>query len=90
MTEKIDDGGSAFPEIVTYPDEDRSLRSYSNVMSQGGMSLRDYFAAQAMAAMIGTAAAPCLSGLGGIECVTAEAAYAMADAMIAARKVSHV
>lgn len=28
-----------------------------------GMSLRDYFAAKAMAAMISTAAVPCMTGL---------------------------
>jgi len=50
-----------------------------------GMTLRDYFAAKAMEAMISTAAAPCLFGLDGAETHTAGAAYAMADAMLAAR-----
>lgn len=49
------------------------------------MTLRDYFAASAMQAMISTAAAPCLFGLDGIDSHTAGAAYAMADAMLAAR-----
>lgn len=51
-----------------------------------GMDLRDYFAAKAMQGMLSTAAAPCLSGLGGAELSTAKFAYKMADAMMEARK----
>ncbi len=50
-----------------------------------GITVRDYFAAKAMQALISTAAAPCLFGLDGVEAHTAGAAYAMADAMLAAR-----
>ena len=50
-----------------------------------GITVRDFFAAKAMQAMISTAAAPCLYGLDGVETHTAGAAYAMADAMLAAR-----
>ncbi|MGL6090842.1 MAG: hypothetical protein ACRC07_12435 [Pseudomonas paracarnis] len=50
-----------------------------------GMSLRDYFAAKAMQAMISTAGGPCFFGLDGVETSTAGAAYAVADAMLAAR-----
>ena len=50
-----------------------------------GITVRDYFAAKAMQAMISTAAAPCLFGLDGVETHTAGAAYAMADAMLVAR-----
>jgi len=53
---------------------------------QTGMNLRDYFAAQAMQAMISTAAAPCLNGLDGYEPFLAKNAYKMADAMMEARK----
>lgn len=51
-----------------------------------GMTLRDYFAAKAMQAMISTANAPCLGGLDGYESVTAGKAYNIADAMLEARK----
>ena len=51
-----------------------------------GMDLRDYFAAKAMAAMITTAATPCLTGVGGLEERIAKASYVMADAMMGARK----
>ncbi len=51
-----------------------------------GMTLRDYFAAQAMQAMISTAGAPCLDGLDGYESLTASKAYNIADAMLEARK----
>ena len=48
-------------------------------------TLRDYFAAKAMQAMISTADGPCFFGLDGVETHTAGAAYAVADAMLAAR-----
>lgn len=53
-----------------------------------GMTLRDYFAAKAMAAMISTAAIPCLGGLDGGEIRTAWAAYKMADEMLARRDLT--
>lgn len=81
----LDDGGSAFPEIMTDV-RDTHGNSQSDTYSFGGMSLRDYFAAKAMQAIIGTAAAPCFH-LGKIDVEpAAESAYLMADAMLAARK----
>ena len=64
MSETINDGGPAFPlkEPLT-----------SDCL---GMSLRDYFAAKAMQAMISE---------GSHHGVQAESAYRMADAMLAAR-----
>jgi hypothetical protein len=47
------------------------------------MSLRDYFAAKAMAAMLGSERVQ--SGLGSFKSIS-EVAYVQADAMIAARK----
>lgn len=47
--------------------------------------LRDEFAMAALTGMYTTAAAPCLSGLQGHEQITAQSAYLMADAMLAAR-----
>ncbi|WP_186357232.1 hypothetical protein [Pseudomonas veronii] len=54
-----------------------------------GVTVRDYFAAKAMQAMISTAGAPCLLGLEGDEHHTAKAAYKMADAMLASRAFLH-
>lgn len=49
------------------------------------MTLRDYFAAQAVTGMVSTAAAPCMTTLAGTESAMAEAAYKLADAMMKAR-----
>ena len=54
-----------------------------------GITVRDYFAAKAMQALISTAAAPCLFGLDDAEHHTAKAAYKMADAMLASRAFLH-
>lgn len=51
-----------------------------------GMTLRDWFAGQAMMGMITTAGAPAINGLEGHELTTASYAYAIADAMMEARK----
>ena len=74
------DGGTAFP-FTEHDQGDGSIYSESP-----GISARDYFAAKAMAAMIGTAAAPCLGGLDRAEDLCANAAYKMADAMLRARE----
>ena len=63
-----DNGGPAFP---------REDYQTDNAAGQIGMTLRDYFAAKAMAALVRvTSNIP----------VTAADAYAMADAMLAARE----
>jgi len=49
------------------------------------LSFRDQAAIAAMAAMIGTAAGPCLHGLEGYEEYTSAAAFKIADAMVKAR-----
>ncbi|HZW19501.1 MAG TPA: hypothetical protein VFF71_11905 [Luteimonas sp.] len=77
----MNDGGPAFPQSVH-----RSDRGMEWVESEDGMTLRDYFAAKAMASMIGTSAAPTyVGGLEGAESYCAVAAYKMADAMLVAR-----
>ena len=73
MTNKID-GGAAFPQS-----------GYAQWAPEGGMTLRDYFAAKAMQAFISTSSGPCLFGLSGAEEGPALAAYSMADAMLEAR-----
>jgi hypothetical protein len=46
---KINDGGPAFPDIVTDLDYHyESETRWPNTYSHGGMTLRDYFAAAAM------------------------------------------
>jgi hypothetical protein len=70
MSAQIDDGGPAFPE------PSRSWQYASN-----GMTLRDWFAGQALAAMeLWSGVKPSHVGQ------FADAAYRYADAMIAARK----
>lgn len=75
--DKIEDGGPAFPRRV-----DRS--GFGGTLLRDdcpGMSLRDYFAAKAMQAIvIGNNADECTMGAG---CATD--AYVLADAMLAAR-----
>lgn len=70
-----DDGGPAFPTAVTTPFGDGRLAC-------GGMTLRDYFAAAALQGLLnGNAVMP-------ITWITSYAAdaYAVADAMMKARK----
>jgi hypothetical protein len=47
-----------------------------------GLTIREHVTIEMVKAMIGTAAAPCLTGLGGAEGVVAEAAARMADALL--------
>ncbi len=68
MSEPIKDGGPAFPD-------DRS---------QVGMSLRDYFAGQALAGIMAG------SVRGHLTAYYAKDAYDLADKMLAVREVSHV
>nr|WP_282559337.1 hypothetical protein [Providencia alcalifaciens] len=74
MTDKT--GGAAFP-ASGHPD--------MQFVAQEGMSLRDYFAAKAMNAMITTAATPVLTSMAELENHIAKTAYVMADAMLKAR-----
>jgi hypothetical protein len=48
-----------------------------------GLTIREHAAIEFAKAMIGTAAAPCLTGLAGAETACAMAAIEMADALIA-------
>lgn len=75
-----DTGGPAFP-IRLNPGE-----RYEGHTIYSCMTLRDYFAAKAMAVMISTSEGPCVVGFGGCELATAGAAYKMADAMLAERE----
>lgn len=75
MTEKTEDGGHAFPLIW-------NVAHNSDWNTEAGMSLRDYFAAQVMAAII-------VGNKADYTAMTAGAvkdAYAVADTMLAERK----
>ncbi|AXF66098.1 hypothetical protein [Leclercia sp. W17] len=77
---KQDNGGRAFPvDSVVERDEKGHLHGFE--ISSGGMTLRDYFAAKAMAS-VSLALEPSEQSL------IASAAYAQADAMLRAREAS--
>lgn len=69
------DGGSAFP----------NEGKHANGYAEGGLSIRDYFAAKAMQAAITTAAAPYMSPDPSCALLVSKMAYQMADAMLAER-----
>lgn len=68
-----DDGGPAFPNLVD--------------VSERGMLLRDWFAGQALAGIIGKGEFQAFArgAIGSIEGGLAGACYSLADAMLAAR-----
>ncbi len=75
-------GCQAFPKQKWEYDGQNNVLQYQ----EEGMTLREYFAAKAMAAYISTAGAPCIiGGLDGAEEELAKQAYKMADAMLRAR-----
>ena len=89
MAEPIDDGGPAFPQRPRYvAGRDRTNTGVpkewipSWTEGERGLSLRDYFAGQALAGMAGTLEA----GMAAIISMV----FATADAMIAARGVASV
>jgi hypothetical protein len=70
---KQNDGGPAFPNDKTEWNHDRQ---HFEVMSSGGMTLRDYFAAKALTMLLHDLDAEVLAGR----------AYQVADAMLAERE----
>lgn len=83
-TERINDGGPAFPVIETVPRDvgvpGGDCTTIADTYSSGGMTLRDYFAAKAMqVAVVSRETGDCE--------VLACYAYLMADAMLKAREV---
>lgn len=84
------DGGPAFPvdERCTenyYSHDRQQMESREISIRAGGMTLRDYFAAKAMHAIIvGNGADICVTGVDGAK-GTAIDAYVVADAMLAER-----
>lgn len=78
MADQINDGGAAFP----IPNDDRP----GAYPAEPGMSLRDWFAGQALAGFMANCDTAGSNGWLGILDVSARNAYVVADAMIAARK----
>ena len=74
-----DTGGPAFPHTVEYKGAD-----CGGVVPHGGMTLRDYFAAKAMQALI-ISHGP--TPVGGWPAFAERTAYTLADAMLKARTV---
>lgn len=85
MKTKVDDGGPAFPtfDVVAGERDGHGDIIDAYTTSNGGMSLRDYFAGQALAGML---ANPSLGSAYGRTPTYPKEAYAFADAMMAARK----
>jgi len=82
-TNKINDGGPAFPgngEQFVEGVHGIQPQSAYGMHGSEGMTLRDYFAAKAMQAMVSNGASL------GSDQRTAEVSYRIADAMIAARE----
>lgn len=87
MSAPIDDGGPAFPHSAQ--PLDRQGNPIMENHSEWGMSLRDWFAGQALGAILSSVFSGALKSKDGSEIGPedyAVAAYANADAMLAARK----
>jgi hypothetical protein len=78
---KIDDGGPAFPEHYLCVGDGKVEAG----ISDSGMSLRDWFAGQALCATLADTAGVHSDGAAFCKAV-AENAYQLADAMLSARK----
>ena len=83
MTTKIDDGGPAFPVPIAAHASGDTVPAFD-----WGMSLRDWFAGQALVGLMAATAHPESGGpshsYGGNDGL-ARTAYALADAMLAAK-----
>ncbi len=83
---KQNTGGRAFPvDCVVERDEEGRLHGFE--VSSGGMTLRDYFAAKAMQAMISNPLIIDNDSDGAVN-YAASAAYKFADAMLLTRETS--
>jgi hypothetical protein len=80
--EQIDDGGSVTADLISQRHVAELGMIEEKVLSVGGLSVRDYFAA---AAMQGYVTSYSNGGAGDVEAI-AQDSYTLADAMLAARK----
>lgn len=86
MGDTINDGGAAFPRIASWDHRTESILDFGDA----GMTLRDWFAGQALCSIpIRGWENPDGSLPGDIFIRWAGAAYHLADAMLKAREVSH-
>lgn len=76
---RLEDGGPAFPMVDKLGQDKDGVTHFQYV---GGATLRDYFAAKALQGLLGRP----VDG----PITASEQAYVYADAMLQARKVSHV
>lgn len=88
MSERIEDGGPAYPSTEEHP-------SYDFPMHHPGMTLRDYFAAKALAGLLANPGGPFQAndrnGWDIVNCTLddiAKFSYQASDAMLAARASS--
>lgn len=92
MSDKINDGGPVFPHIHTdlYDDDGRDLPGPQVHTTRPGLSLRDWFAGQALSGLLssdhGAASAAKLLLDTGTYTSLANCAFNIADAMLAARE----
>jgi hypothetical protein len=84
--DKVDDGGPAFPKLQYHPgrrlSKDARTRPYAD--STSGMSLRDWFAGQALCGALQRMSTPLFRATPMDELATN--CYEQADAMLAQRK----
>lgn len=79
------DGGGAFPGMTRH--DETGYGGGVSYTPEGGMSLRDYFAAKAMQAIVAACDKQCGDGTRNLNYHTAARdAYGYADAMLAARQ----
>jgi hypothetical protein len=83
MSNKINDGGPAFPHLRRHISDNTYIP-----LAEGGMSLRDWFAGQALAGIAMATTTAAIHGIGQVPPpeIEAEWAFATADAMLAARE----
>jgi len=88
MSERVEDGGPAFPSTEDHP-------NYDFPMHHLGMSLRDWFAGQALAGLLANPGGPFQAndrdGWDIVNCTlddVARLSYQASDAMLAARSPS--
>ena len=78
------DGGPAFPHLGLYPGADGNL--HPTPTQHAGMTLRDWFAGQAVLTVMAWAHGAGESDFEKVVNVATRGAYAIADAMLEARK----